>query len=172
MDGKNYRVPDMRGVFMRGMDPAATRDTNRPAGSIQLSSALPDVNGVFGVDKVGYVPPPNANQKNLYLRGDGTWQLNTGVTVQNNVTGSRGFGSVYQNTTGKTMFLSVTSNYSNGESTLMAYSVSNNPPNTPVAYTYGNNAGTGVSFSVLNNNYYRLMPGSTGGKVRLWIEWY
>jgi microcystin-dependent protein len=40
MDGKNYRVPDTRGVFMRGMDPAAVRDTNRPAGSIQLSVSM------------------------------------------------------------------------------------------------------------------------------------
>jgi microcystin-dependent protein len=40
MDGKNYRVPDTRGVFMRGMDPGATRDTNRPAGSIQLSVSM------------------------------------------------------------------------------------------------------------------------------------
>jgi microcystin-dependent protein len=40
MDGKNYRVPDTRGVFMRGIDPAAVRDTNRPAGSIQLSVSM------------------------------------------------------------------------------------------------------------------------------------
>ena len=40
MDGKNYRVPDTRGVFMRGMDSAALRDTNRPAGSIQLSVSM------------------------------------------------------------------------------------------------------------------------------------
>lgn len=40
MDGKNYRVPDTRGVFMRGIDPAAIRDTNRPAGSIQLSVSM------------------------------------------------------------------------------------------------------------------------------------
>lgn len=38
MDGTKYRVPDTRGVFMRGIDATAIRDTNRPAGSIQLST--------------------------------------------------------------------------------------------------------------------------------------
>ena len=40
MDGTNYRVPDTRGVFMRGMDATAIRDTNRPVGSIQLSVSM------------------------------------------------------------------------------------------------------------------------------------
>lgn len=171
MDGKNYRVPDTRGVFMRGMDANATRDTNRPAGSIQLSAALPDVNGLFGVDNVGYVPPPKADQKNSYLRGDGTWQLNTGVTVQDNATGNRGFGSVYRNTTGKTMFVSVANHLIGGHNHLYAYSDSNNPPNTPVSLGFGDSNGEGVFFLVLNNNYYRVNPDS-GGAMHHWIEWY
>ena len=40
MDGKNYRVPDTRGVFMRGIDAAAVRDTTRPVGSIQMSVSM------------------------------------------------------------------------------------------------------------------------------------
>ena len=40
MDGTNYRVPDTRGVFMRGTDATAIRDTNRPVGSIQLSVSM------------------------------------------------------------------------------------------------------------------------------------
>jgi microcystin-dependent protein len=40
MDGMKFRVPDTRGVFMRGIDATATRDTNRPAGSIQMSVSM------------------------------------------------------------------------------------------------------------------------------------
>ena len=79
MDGSNYRVPDTRGVFMRGMDATATRDANRPAGSIQLSGTVPDTNSVFtgasasATGGVGYVPAPLANQQNHMLMGSGKW---------------------------------------------------------------------------------------------------
>ena len=79
MDGSNYRVPDTRGVFMRGMDATATRDTNRPAGSIQLSGTVPDINSVFtgasasATGGVGYVPAPLAGQDKYVLNGSGKW---------------------------------------------------------------------------------------------------
>jgi hypothetical protein len=79
MDGSNYRVPDTRGVFMRGIDATATRDTNRPAGSIQLSGTVPDPTSVFTgasaseTGGVGYVPAPLAGQQNQYLSGTGKW---------------------------------------------------------------------------------------------------
>ena len=79
MDGSNYRVPDTRGVFMRGIDATATRDTNRPAGSIQLSGTVPDTNSVFtgasasATGGVGYVPAPLAGQDKYVLNGSGKW---------------------------------------------------------------------------------------------------
>ena len=79
-DDTKYRVPDTRGVFMRGIDATATRDTNRPAGSIQLSGTVPDTNSVFtgastsATGGVGYVPAPLAGQQNHVLTGDGKWQ--------------------------------------------------------------------------------------------------
>jgi microcystin-dependent protein len=78
-DDTKYRVPDTRGVFMRGIDATATRDTNRPAGSIQLSGTVPDTNSVFigasasATGGVGYVPAPMAGQQNHVLTGAGTW---------------------------------------------------------------------------------------------------
>jgi microcystin-dependent protein len=78
-DDTKYRVPDTRGVFMRGMDATATRDANRPAGSIQLSGTVPDTNSVFtgasasATGGVGYVPAPLAGQQNYALTGDGKW---------------------------------------------------------------------------------------------------
>jgi microcystin-dependent protein len=63
MDGKNYRVPDTRGVFMRGMDPGATRDTNRPAGSVQLDMLAYDGGNVNEIGIVAHFaankPPAN-----------------------------------------------------------------------------------------------------------------
>ena len=38
MGGMNYRVPDTRGVFLRGTDPSGLRDTTRSVGTIQLST--------------------------------------------------------------------------------------------------------------------------------------
>jgi hypothetical protein len=79
MDGSNYRVPDTRGVFMRGIDATATRDTNRPAGSIQLSGTVPDPTSVFtgasasATGGVGYVPAPLAGQDTYVLNGSGKW---------------------------------------------------------------------------------------------------
>ena len=63
MDGTNYRVPDTRGVFMRGTDATGLRDTSRPAGSIQLSTTT--------------TPGAPLGTHNSYLRGDGTWQPGT-----------------------------------------------------------------------------------------------
>ena len=79
MDDTKYRVPDTRGVFMRGIDATATRDTNRPAGSIQLSGTVPDTNSIFtgasatATGGVGYVPAPMAGQHNYVLTGSGGW---------------------------------------------------------------------------------------------------
>ncbi len=79
-DDTKYRVPDTRGVFMRGMDATATRDANRPAGSIQLSGTIPDVSSIFtgasasATGGVGYVPAPLAGQQNMFLCGKGSWQ--------------------------------------------------------------------------------------------------
>ena len=77
-DDTKFRVPDTRGVFMRGIDVTATRDTNRPAGSIQLSGTVPDTNSVFigasasATGGVGYVPAPMAGQQNHVLTGAGS----------------------------------------------------------------------------------------------------
>ena len=79
-DDTKYRVPDTRGVFMRGMDATATRDANRPAGSIQLSGTVPDTNSVFtgasasATGGVGYVPAPLDGQQNYALTGNGKWR--------------------------------------------------------------------------------------------------
>ena len=80
MDDTKYRVPDTRGVFMRGIDATATRDTNRPAGSIQLSGGpVPDPNSIFtgasvsATGGVGYVPAPLAGQQSYVLTGGGQW---------------------------------------------------------------------------------------------------
>jgi microcystin-dependent protein len=89
MDGSNYRVPDTRGVFMRGMDATATRDANRPAGSIQLSGTVPDASSIFtgasssATGGVGYVPAPLAGQQNHVLTGGGGWQQSSTITYTN-----------------------------------------------------------------------------------------
>ena len=63
MDGTNYRVPDTRGVFMRGTDPTGRRDTPRPAGAVQLGMTT--------------LPAAPVGTQNSYLRGDGSWQPGT-----------------------------------------------------------------------------------------------
>jgi microcystin-dependent protein len=75
MDGSKYRVPDTRGVFMRGMDPTVTRDANRPAGSIQLDMLAYDGGNVNEIGIVAFyaVNKPPAN----WLACDGAvYQIN------------------------------------------------------------------------------------------------
>ena len=121
---------------------------------------------------IGYLPAPKAGSQNSYLRGDGTWQLNTGVTVQENVSANRGFDSVYRNTSGKTMFVSVSNHRLGGNHHLQAFSDSNNPPTTRVAHGFGDSGGAGIFFLVINNNYYSVGADSRGGDIWTWIEWY
>lgn len=94
-----------------------------------------------------------------------------GVSTQNNVTGSRSVGTVYQNTTGKPMFVVASMQVSGGQS-MTAYTDSAANPTTAcgrVAPTSSTEAP--LAFWVLPNNYYKLV--ASGGFVAgQWIEWY
>ena len=93
-----------------------------------------------------------------------------GFTSQNDVTGSRTSGAVYQNTTGKTMFITVCCSLGTGPTGIVAYSDSTNPPTTTVVIN-PYSGGYSISFMVLNNNYYQV--GCIGSCVIThWIEWY
>ena len=99
-----------------------------------------------------------------------------GPTTQNNVTGSRTFGTVYQNTTGKPMFVNATIRISEGSAAGNALALSDNnaTPVTTVAVQseFTNTEIRTLGFWVLSDNYYvvYLAPGS--GTVYSWIEWY
>jgi hypothetical protein len=91
-----------------------------------------------------------------------------GVTTQSNVTGSRVGGNIYRNTTGKAMMVNAGVALTAG--TIVAYSDAAASPTTVVANAGLNSGGTqtvGVSFWVLNNNYYKVV----GGTPAYWIEW-
>ena len=121
------------------------------------------------------VPFPAPDQKDYVLTGSGNWTsmpVSAGITVQNDVTGSRELGKVYRNTTGKPMFVSV--NYQSGTNQmLMGLSDHNDPPVSLVTIVQAmTNIGGTLVFWVLNNNYYKLMFGISSPTVRLWTEWY
>jgi hypothetical protein len=95
MDGSNYRVPDTRGVFMRGIDPVATRDINRPAGSIQLDTLAYDGGNANEIGAVIYFaaikPPTN------WLACDGSlYQINLYQPLYNVI------GNLYGGVSGST----------------------------------------------------------------------
>ena len=95
MDGTKYRVPDTRGVFMRGMDANATRDTNRPAGSVQLDMLAYDGGNVNEIDMVAFyaVNKPPAN----WLACDGaTYAINVYTSLYNVI------GNLYGGASGST----------------------------------------------------------------------
>ena len=86
------------------------------------------------------------------------------------VTGSRAFTTVYRNTTGKTMLVHVAGTISNTYD-LTAYSDSNASPTTIVAYGAGPASRIGgVTFMVLNNNYYKVIGGGSP-TLSIWTEW-
>ena len=121
---------------------------------------------------IGYIPTPKAGQQNYVLTGNGNWAMNNSITVQNDVTGSRVLGKVYQNTTGKTIFVSAMDIGGVNWHHLQAFSDSNANPTTLVSWGYADGNGCSVSFWVLNNNYYRVVQDTGGDRVQSWIEWY
>ncbi len=95
MGGTKYRVPDTRGVFMRGMDANATRDTNRPAGSVQLDMLAYDGGNVNEIGMVAFyaVNKPPAN----WLVCDGvTYAINLYTPLYNVI------GNLYGGVSGST----------------------------------------------------------------------
>ena len=119
----------------------------------------------------GYTPKPLAGQQNYVLTGGGGWQP-PAISVQNNMTGSRTLGTIYQNTTGKSMFVSVMDVGGVTWHHLHAYSDNTAIPTTLVSMGYADGNGCSVAFWVLNNNYYQVLQDGGGDSVRSWIEWY
>jgi hypothetical protein len=88
------------------------------------------------------------------------------------VTGSRAFTTVYRNTSGKTMLVHVGGTAAGNAHDVKAYSDNNAAPSTLVAEGGGatGRAG-GVSFMVLNNNYYKVIAAGAP-TLEIWTEWY
>jgi hypothetical protein len=96
-----------------------------------------------------------------------------GVTVQQVVTGSRGFNTVYQNTTGKALYVRATTSVS-ASGAVVAYTDSSTSPTTVVGQMSNSSqtaavTGIGIDFWVLPGNYYKI-TGCTA--INYWTEWY
>lgn len=129
------------------------------------------------------VPLASPDEQDYILRADGTWippVVVHAITIQNNVTKSRGFGSVTKNTTGKCMFVNV----SFGIPPLVVYFIHaqtgrNNPPTDPVVAIESGVDGRReswthrtISFWVLDENYYIVNNvGDNSTKINAWYEW-
>lgn len=127
----------------------------------------------IAIDGYAKVPLPLAGQENYVLTGNGGWQINNAITVQNDVTSSRAIGKVYRNTTGKTMYVMCI--FWTGSALwnhLQAFSDSNADPAVRVAYNHSDTRGGVLSFWVIPNNYYKVINDVTTATVSNWIEWY
>jgi hypothetical protein len=97
--------------------------------------------------------------------------VSAGITVQNNLKGSRSLNTVYQNTTGKPMFVAV-GYHSGPNQILMGLSDRNNPPVSLVTVVPAGTISGTLVFWVINNNYYKLMFEISSPIVMSWTEWY
>ena len=127
-------------AVLPGVIPPAQQSQN------QMSSIITDITNLF-------------NAVNGLL-GNGTtgssWFQN-----QNIVTGQRALGSIYQNTTGRTMLVNVSVTTA---TTVTAYTDSTQASTTEIY-----SCQQGVSYMVLNNNFYRV---TSGGTLAYWVETY
>lgn len=95
-------------------------------------------------------------------------------TVQNDVTSSRAYGSVYQNTTGKPMFVSVRGRNNTVGAGMLGYTDGSNPPTTAtfMISTPNTNYSTTITLWVLPGNYYKAVAASGTPTLDMWTEWY
>jgi hypothetical protein len=135
------------------------------------------VDGYHAGNNSGQVPVSNGTV-NTNLNADlldgqhGSYYLRPGT--QNDVTGSRTLGTVYQNTTGFPMTASVVNQFSPGGE-MTAYVGASNPPGTIVDYYYmygpgGDGKGSVIFMDIMPGYYYKVV--STGGTLASWVEWY
>ena len=178
-------------VLALGADYSAFYD---PLGAAAVAQAASDPLGTAAAAVVGLAPlaspaftvVPTAPTAVL---GTNTTQIATtafvlanagsGVTTQNNVTGSRALATPYQNTGTKPMFVSVIASAATlgagGGAEVNAQTDSSNPPTTYVAITSTTfvpptNYAVSLFFIVLPGNWYQVSFDTGTGSITFWLE--
>jgi hypothetical protein len=135
------------------------------------------VSGTVNGSKISSTPAANTvpiSDANGKLNG---W-INNGPTTQDNATGKRSYGVVYQNTTGKVMYISVGNSNSGGcFVALTAYCDASSSPSAVVANlgltASGPNFSGGLFFIVLPGYHYKVVSGGQcPNNLWYWVEWY
>lgn len=140
----------------------STAPANGVAGSATLGNSAASEDGVNFIPGLPIKFPDNSVQS--------TASVNSNVSVQNVVTGSRAFGTNFHNTGTKPLFVTAVA-FTGAGPVINAYSDSSPTPTTLVcSESMGGSPGSvNVFFIVLPGNYYRVDAG--GSSLTVWTEW-
>lgn len=134
------------------------------AGNLYAANGDLSVNGTFNVGAGGVKFPDGSTQTTA-----------VSPTIQNKVTTSRSFGTVFQNMTGKPIFCSVIVSLAVLNYDVSAYTDTAADPITLVSKVhlwYANASPTTLNFWVLPGNYYKVERENANISLVQWIEWY
>jgi hypothetical protein len=101
--------------------------------------------------------------------GNATTLVNNGYKSQN--APARALTTVYQNTTGKTMFVTVSVTANANQNMAVKTDSSATPTTVVTSVGVSNTTQASMSFAVLNNNYYEVVPAGAA-TLNYWTEWY